>query len=112
MRRCRACPGPHPESSLRATTRREAQAAPSPLFWPRLPGVDEPSTRMITVMRGGRGQRVDDDVAGLGRVDHIVDLEQRSGVERLGVFLCGGRRLMHPLLPLLLVGDRLEFLAQ
>jgi hypothetical protein len=41
------------------------------------------------LVRGGRGQSVDNQPARVGRVDHVVDLEELSGVERLGVFLCG-----------------------
>ncbi len=52
MRRCRACPGPHPKPSLRATTRREAPWRHRPYFpyqvstnrWPR----GGPSTRRDT----------------------------------------------------------------
>ena len=50
--------------------------------------------------------------AGIGRVDDVVDLEQLSGVERLGILLCRRRRLAYAFLALIVVGDRLQFLAQ
>jgi hypothetical protein len=45
--------------------------------------------RSTVFVCGGRGQGVDDEPSRVRRVDHVVDLEELSGVERLGVFLCG-----------------------
>ena len=63
-------------------------------------------------VRRRRRQRRGDQCPRLGRVDDVVDLEHLSGVERLGILLRGGGGLPDPLLALIVVGDRLEFLAQ
>src|SRR3954451_22592451 len=81
-------------------------------FFARLPGVDEamPARPFGRLRRGG--ERGGDQPARLGRVDHVVELEQRRGVEGLGVLLRRRGHLAYALLALLLVGDRLELLAQ
>lgn len=49
---------------------------------------------------------------GLRRVDHVVELEQRGSVERLGVLLGQRGQLADSLLALALIGDRLELPAE
>ena len=59
-----------------------------------------------------RGEGRGDQAACLGRVDHVVDLEEGGGVERLGVLFGGGGEVADAALALGLVVDRLELLAQ
>ena len=77
-----------------------------------LPGVDEAVPRRGRRARRRRASVAAISAAGLGRVDHVVELEQRRRVERLGVLFGGGGELADALLALGLVGDRLELLAQ
>ena len=59
----------------------------------------------------GGGERRGDQRASLGRVDDVVELEQRRGVERPRVLLGHRGQVADALLALGLVGDRLELLA-
>jgi hypothetical protein len=48
----------------------------------------------------------------LGGVNHVVELEQRSRVQRLGVVVRVGDHLLEALRALGLVGDRLELASE
>src|SRR5712691_7800557 len=63
--------------------------------------------------RAGRGpsQDVAQHGAGVGRVDHVVDLERHGGAERLAAGVLLGDQLLVPRLPGLGVADRVKFLA-
>ena len=114
MRRCRACPGPHPKPSLRATARREAPWRHRPYFSTvaRLPRIDESWPRTTTFTHPGRLQRFGNEATRVGGVDHVIDLKDMSGVERLGVFLRGCGSLAHPFLTLFVIHDGIELFAQ
>ncbi len=79
---------------------------------PCSPGVDEaPAPGGSLRARGGRERRGDHPPR-VRRVDHVVELEERRRVERLGVVVRRGDHLLDPLLALGLVGDRLELAAE
>ena len=78
-----------------------------------LPGVDEAPRRRFVRVRRRRRERRRDQAPRLGRVDHVVELEEGGGVERLRV-LVGVRRPSPRTrsLALVVVVDRVELAAE
>src|SRR3954453_8129041 len=61
---------------------------------------------------GRSGKSCSDERARFGWIDHVVQLEELRGVDRLRVLLRGRGHLAYALLTRLVVLDRLELLAQ
>src|SRR3954447_22259950 len=102
--------------AARRTTRAMAAASRMADPWSQvplgcaLPGVDEAVAAARVLGRRG-GERGGDEPTRVGRVDHVVELEERRRVERLGVGLGGGGELPHARLALAGVPDLLELAA-
>src|SRR3954451_13611866 len=112
----RSEPYPPPSSTSSASPCARRTATPTPCCAAcaatrsGLPGVDEPVRGRIGHRR--RRKRRRDQAAGVGGIDHVVELEQLRGVERLRVLLGCRRHLAHALLARLLVVDLLELPPQ